>query len=108
MTRDCIIETPDGFDCLIGGRRFGSWPTIQEARLGITVQRHRLAARAELIRIADDRIRAARRGLDTAKQDPRVALERIGFLRAQLLEAQRGREALDALTIPPAPAEDMP
>lgn len=115
MTQDRVIETPDGFDCIVGGQQFGTWGARAIARAGMAVEQRRAAsrgaaaARAELARLAAARIQAARRALDGALLDPLTPLARIGFLRAGLIQAERAAADLDDMTIPPGPAlQDAP
>lgn len=46
MPSDRVIETPDGFDCIVAGRQFGTWRTSARARAAMRVEQKRAAARA--------------------------------------------------------------
>ena len=98
MKMDRVIETPDGFDCIVGGRQFGTWATRAMARGAMRVEQDRA-----LRRVAVARASAAQRALDVAKRDRSTALARIGFLRSQLIQAERALADLNALTIPAPP-----
>lgn len=45
---DRVIETPDGFDCIVQGKRFGTWRSRGEARAGMETEQRRAAARPGL------------------------------------------------------------
>lgn len=42
---DRLIETPDGFDCIVDGQRFGTWRSKGEAQAGLQTEQTRLANR---------------------------------------------------------------
>lgn len=41
---DRVVETTDGFDCIVEGRRFGTWATRPLARAGMKVEQERAHA----------------------------------------------------------------
>ena len=47
---DRIIETADGFDCIVGGNRFGTWRSRREATAGMATEKRRLRDKAALLR----------------------------------------------------------
>ena len=48
-----VIETQDGFDCIVEGQRFGSWRSRAEAAAGMVteVARHEVREKAESQRL---------------------------------------------------------
>lgn len=44
---DRVEETPDGFDAIVGGVRFGSWTTFALAKAGLRVEQQRRARRTD-------------------------------------------------------------
>lgn len=48
VAKDHIIETEDGFDCIVRNRRFGTWRSHAEARGGMQTEQRRAAERPYL------------------------------------------------------------
>lgn len=44
---DRIVKTADGYDCIVDGRRFGTWRSRAEATAGMVTERRRAAEREE-------------------------------------------------------------
>lgn len=42
---DRIVETQDGYDCIVGGVRYGTWRSKGEAAAGMATERTRADAR---------------------------------------------------------------
>jgi len=53
---DRVIETMDGFDCIVDGETFGTWRSRREAEAGMKVEQDRVAHRRRLDGLTDAEI----------------------------------------------------